>query len=207
MSVIVDGEIPVPRSAWYHVIDRLTRMDELLEIIAKQNSTIIELLKKLVEKPTAVATVAEVRIIPDVISFPISDKWSWVPKIFTNQVIPSNTPKYLLYDEAGAGWIYYIRLISNNAKIRWVLNVMSDETIEMNLSIEELYLQQGLEDSEGLRILKYDDVNKIYVMEYAPGVLGFPGTPFRDKNTLYLVNPTPDPITFTVYAWLIRVKQ
>lgn len=198
-EVRVDGVVKIPKEAWYHLIDKLTRMDELLEIMVRQ----LDYLRKILEgKPVIAPTIAP---ISEIITFPISDRWSWSPKIFIRQVVPPMTPKYILYDEAGAGWIYYAILTASNKDLRWVVNWKSDETIEMNLSFKELY-EVGASDSRGMRILKYDEVANIYTAEYAPGILAFPGTPFRERNIFYLINPTTNPVMFSLWAWLIKVE-
>lgn len=208
MTVRVDGTAQIPKSDWYHIIDKLTRIDELLELSIKQNSKIIELLEDILnnlKKPRLEVKELIVPTIPDIINFVKSDQWHWSPKIFINQIVPPYTKEYTLYEAVGRGWFYYARMITDNPDIRWVINIKADETIEVNVSIREIYEQQGLEYSEGFRILKYDDVNRIYCIEYTPGLSGFPGTPFRDKNKLYLINPTGYSTRFTAYVWLIEV--
>jgi len=51
MSARVDGEVPIPPEKWYHILDRLTRIDELLELLVRQ----IDLTNNLLRKLTGVA--------------------------------------------------------------------------------------------------------------------------------------------------------
>lgn len=60
-KVRVDGEVEIPRKEWYHFIDVLTRMDELLEIITKQLNYTNTLLARLVgAPPPTIPTIPEI---------------------------------------------------------------------------------------------------------------------------------------------------
>jgi len=141
----------------------------------------------------------------NIISFPKSKEWTWSYRVLVSQVIPPYTPRYIVYEEEGAGWIYFVLLFSTSKDLRFVVDIMADEIIEIDLSIAELWELGGAE-LRGFRIVRFDDTASKYVVEYAPGLLGFPGTPFRDRNRFYLVNPTSSPIIVSLWAWLIKLK-
>jgi hypothetical protein len=200
-KVKTNGLTPIPEHRWYELLDNLSRVDDLLELLCKQVDLTNKLLAQMVGREV---TVAPVTISSEALTLPLSTRWSWAPKVFVNQIVPPQTSKYMLYEENGAGWIYWAMLTANNPNLRFVLNVKADETIEINISLAELYAMGGTQ-LRGFKVVRYDTTNNVYTVEYPPGLLGFPGTPFRDKNLFYLINPTDSPITFSFWGWLILV--
>lgn len=51
MVIVTDEIIEIPKSQWYHFIDALTRMDELLEANLKVSAAILEAVKVLAVPP------------------------------------------------------------------------------------------------------------------------------------------------------------
>jgi hypothetical protein len=59
----------------------------------------------------------------------------------------------------------------------------------------------------GFRVIRYDDTNKVYTVEFSPGMLSAFGTPFRERVRIWLTNPTQLPIKYTFQAWLIQLQK
>jgi len=59
MSVKVDGVVEIPKHQWYQVLDHLTRIDELLEVLIKQINYTNTLLARLLGLPPVAPVVPE----------------------------------------------------------------------------------------------------------------------------------------------------
>jgi hypothetical protein len=56
-KVRTNGLTPIPEHRWYQLIDNLTRMDELLELLCKQVDLTNKLLSQMIGKEVKVAPV------------------------------------------------------------------------------------------------------------------------------------------------------
>jgi len=65
MSVRTDGEVPIPPHKWYQVLDALTRVDELLEVLVKQVDYTNTLLKSILEAIGGIAPAPPTVVIPE----------------------------------------------------------------------------------------------------------------------------------------------
>jgi hypothetical protein len=108
-KVRVDGEVEIPRKEWYHFIDALTRMDELLEVIVKQLNYTNTLLARLTGVPAPTPpTIPEVEIPSKLISLPYrvrlaytkavtvgEDKFTEIPLMYDVFVMTSDADIYI----------------------------------------------------------------------------------------------------------------
>jgi hypothetical protein len=136
---------------------------------------------------------------------PLKVDWEWfVVRELDRTVAPKSM--YLLWDKAGAGWIYWAFLNCDNPKLLLNIDVVSlPGAVEIKVSPEMLWKFGFTQSIGGFRVLAAESGN--WTVEYAPGVLGHFGTPFRDRNRCWLENPTDTPIKFNFQAWLILFKK
>jgi len=105
-KVRVDGEVEIPRKEWYHFIDALTRMDELLEVIVKQLNYTNTLLARLTGVPPP--TIPEIEIPSKLISLPYrvrlaytkavtvgEDKFTEIPLMYDVFIITSDSDIFI----------------------------------------------------------------------------------------------------------------
>jgi hypothetical protein len=115
-KVRVDGEVEIPRKEWYHLIDVLTRMDELLEVIAKQLNYTNTLLARLTG--AAPPTIPEIEIPSKLISLPYrvrlaytktvvvgEDKFVEVPLMYDVFVMTSDADIYIAEKPETTGFL------------------------------------------------------------------------------------------------------
>lgn len=141
----------------------------------------------------------------DLMRFPKETYWSWLPVVKEKELIkPGGVLD--LFSEEKDGWLYYVRLVSTNPDIEVNIDVFADRMIEISETIRSLKEAGYAASQLGFRILTYDDFNSIYSVEYAPGMGGFPGVPFRGKNRAYLVNKGNVDAYVWFTGWLIEVK-
>lgn len=138
---------------------------------------------------------------------PLDKDWYWFVVRYINEVLKPGEKK-MVWDKDEPGWFYWALVSSNNPLILFNIDLVSiPSMVEIRVSPYNLYTWGLNESIAGFRVLKYDAVSNIYTVEYAPGVLGFIGTPFRERNRAWLENPTNTDITFTLQAWLILFKN
>jgi len=74
----VSNELNIPREEWYHVIDKFTRIDELLVTLIKLVKENIDVTRSLIERVTGIAPTyipAPEEVKPVVVQFPINNAY------------------------------------------------------------------------------------------------------------------------------------
>lgn len=118
--------------------------------------------------------------------FPEAKYWSWKP-VRKEEPIPLGG-SLDVYSGIGSGWFYIAVLISNNPFVKICIDAYADGVIEVRDTIYELELR-GAAATNLLKVVMYDDFNLLYSVEFTPGILGFMGMPYREKNKFWLENP------------------
>jgi hypothetical protein len=138
--------------------------------------------------------------------FPSEEYWSWKPIVKEKEKIePGGVIN--IYKETINGWLYYARLLSTSPDVKINVDWKADGVIEIAETIRHLK-DAGYSASQlGFRILTYDDFESIYSLEFAPGIGGFPGVPFRGASSLYLVNTGSVDAYIWFTGWIIEVKK
>lgn len=164
-----------------------------------ENAGVLGKLSELVSELTKVSE----KIGDDLMFFPASHKWHWLPLRKRNLTIgPGKT--YELWDESGNGWIYYAMFSANSPDLQVLIDVYADRVLDLAFSFNDLYNDGNINVGQGyFNLTRYDTTNNVYVMQYAPIGLG---VPFRGRNTCKLRNPTTSTITVNSFAWLIILK-
>ena len=135
-------------------------------------------------------------------------KWRYLPIVLKNQRLQPGE-RLPIQETEEPGWCFYALLTSNNPYLEVWIDVYADRSLEIRQSFYSLNLLGSTQSIGGFRILKYDDTNKIYTMEFAPGMTGGFGIPFRERNVIYVNNPKVTPLgpnteaNYSFYAWLI----
>jgi len=129
---------------------------------------------------------------------PLYARWVSVAKV-DETIDPLKEVEVLRYE--GAGYFGYALLRSNNAELMFKLDLYSDGVVEIAESPKSLYEKGFTQSIGGIRVLKYSDTEKDYVIEYPPVCFSGTGIPFRGYLTLRLWNPTKTSIKYTLYLW------
>jgi len=138
---------------------------------------------------------------------PLKTDWEWFVVKDFDKVIQAKS-KQDLWDKEGAGWVYWAFFNCDNSKLLINIDVVSHPgAVEIKVSPEMLFNWGFTQSVGGFRVLAYEPSTNTYTVEYAPGVLGHFGTPFRDRNRCWLENPTDSPIKYNFQAWLILFKK
>jgi hypothetical protein len=144
--------------------------------------------------------------IPDLGLFPLQKYWRWeVIKKTDEKLKPGQ--RYTIFDRKVSGWLYWVHAKADDPDILLQLDLASlPYTAEIEVTFRMLYEMGATNSVGGFRLLRYDDVNKVYSAEFAPGLLGFLGAPFRDRIRATIINPTDREITYSILAWVIMIE-
>lgn len=138
--------------------------------------------------------------------FPRNVDWKWKPVRRLKPFTLSPRGEETLWDEPGAGWLFWAMFSANSPKLELKLDVYADEVVDVDTTIEQLYNMGFIGVGQGqFLVSRYDDTNNVYVVQYSPHAFG---VPFRGRNSFKLLNPTNDTV-ITVhffYGWLILLK-
>ena len=139
----------------------------------------------------------------DSLFFPLSERWKWYPIIQSARKI-SPGARYVVWDRSSSGWIYFVSVEADNPDLTIVIELLSQNRVELAISFRSLYNQGLVGLSQGLiTVTRYSDEDKEYFMVYSP--IGF-GVPFRDRCRCSVLNPTRDTITLKSFiTWLIEL--
>jgi hypothetical protein len=144
--------------------------------------------------------------LPDLGLFPLQEYWRWAVIRRVNVKLKPGE-RHILWDYESAGWLYWVYAKANDPDIYLRIDLKSlPSTIEAEMTFRELY-DLGFANSPSIRLLRYDDVNKVYCAELAPGIIGFLGAPFRDRISAIVFNPTDHEIEYSISAWIILLKS
>lgn len=138
--------------------------------------------------------------------FPALSTWEWRPITKKDEVVKAGD-SIEIYDEFAAGWLYYAFIKMDNPDLEVAVDLQADRTVEVRASPRRLQEAGAVgRGGIGFTLMRYDDANKVYAMEYAPST-GFLGTPFRGRNRGVVKNPTGEDATIVEGAiWLIILK-
>jgi len=140
-------------------------------------------------------------------TFPVQKYWRWSVVRYRNRTLNPWT-SLVLWDHEAAGWLYYVHAIADNPDITLRLDLASlPDTMEIEVSFRDLYEMGFTNSIHGFRVLRYDDTSRVYSAEFAPGISGYLGAPFRDRIKAIVVNPTDKPVTFSINAWMIMLEM
>jgi hypothetical protein len=141
--------------------------------------------------------------IPDLGLFPLQKYWRWEVIKKTDEKLKPRQ-RYTIFDREVGGWLYWVHAKADDPDILLQLDLASlPYTAEIEVTFRMLYEMGATNSVGGFRLLRYDDVNKVYCAEFAPGLLGFLGAPFRDRIRATVINPTDHEITYSILAWVI----
>jgi len=137
--------------------------------------------------------------------FGFEKDWEWYPVVFEDEPVAPGEIK-TVWDFERAGFIYYVFAKTDNPDLALAIDLVSKPgKIEAVLTARELWTE-GFSNSINFRVLRWDDKNNIYAFEWYPGIMGFPGCPFKDKNIAKVINPTAVSSKFTLSAWIILLR-
>ena len=136
----------------------------------------------------------------------ILERMAWEPFVKVKEKIEPQK-EVVAVDFSGAGFLNYVFVRVDNPDVIAQLDLHADGRVELAVTPRELYEMGYTQSIGGFRVLKYSPSQSDYVIEFAPGMLNTFGVPFRGKCRLTLKNPTTATATYTLYAWVIRVKE
>jgi hypothetical protein len=140
--------------------------------------------------------------LPDIGLFPLQKYWRWEVIKKTEKLNPKQKSKVL--DRDVSGWLYWVHVRADNPDVLLQLDLASLPYVaEIDVTFRMLYEMGATNSVGGFRLLRYDDVNKVYSAEFAPGILGLLGAPFRDKIRVTVTNPTDHEVTYSISALVI----
>lgn len=198
--------VAYPRAEYLSLVDiinelrRIVRSLESLPDIASRLETIADRLESI--SPVSSVTTKSPQVD---FFFPNNKEWRWVPVIQPTVTVKPKS-QYVFWDRMANGWLYYMLAVSDDPDILYGLDLHADGIIEIRLSPRMLY-NWGLVGGSGyaMHVTRYDDTNKIYAVEMAPGFQNGLGNPFRGRNRTLAQNPTDHDVTVALYAWIIEV--
>jgi len=147
-----------------------------------------KVLKEEVPRWLQVFLKAFARIIkPPTYLFPATLVWEYYPLIRHKEVILPGE-KLVLYDRIASGWLFYAFGVCNDPDLIFCIDIYGEGAVEIRLSPRRMYeLGHTQPNIKGFWLSRYDDVEKVYVVNYTPQGLG---APFREYNKFWLENPT-----------------